>query len=155
MRTSRTTNGSFNNVVPLKVTSTHPLRDKESSHRRISNGMDRNNYRSDEIEADDNIHNIHQYRIPIAGDFAMDDIHRIDHHVDVLQTYNTALCYLCSINADVTEIETYLRHYPQSLLMENICLLNEDSATYILQQHSKLCHCQSLHCHLKDRKSVV
>jgi hypothetical protein len=163
-------NGSFNNVMPLKETSTHPLRHDESTtsstgsnckSRRISNGRNRNNYkynRNDESEAEANvIHHIHPYRNPMAGDLAMEDIHvhnRVDHHVDVLQTYNTALCYLCSINADVTEIETYLRHYPQSLLMENICLLNEDSATYILQQHSKLCRCQSLHCHL-NRIRVV
>ena len=81
-------------------------------------------------------------------DFEDDNIIQMDHHVDVLQTYNTALCYLCSINADVSELEQYLTQYPQSLLLENMCLMNDDSATFILQQHSKLCHCQSLECHL-------
>ena len=131
-----TTNSS---VLPLEDCSTHPLRSGSSSDR--GNGTNKSDHQSgDGIGHGDIYHPV----------FAMDvgDMQNIDHHVDVLQTYNTALCYLCSINADVTEIERYLFQHPQSLLMENLCLLSEDSATYILQQHAKVCHCQSLHCHL-------
>jgi hypothetical protein len=71
----------------------------------------------------------------------------IDHRVDALQALNTALCYLCSINADASEVERFLLAHPEALLLEGLCLLPEDSARYILQQHVQRCHCQG-HCRL-------
>ena len=68
----------------------------------------------------------------------------MDHHVDALQALNTALCYLCSINADAVEVERFLRAHPEALLLEGLCLLPEDSARYILQQHVQRCRCQGL-----------
>jgi hypothetical protein len=70
-----------------------------------------------------------------------------DHRVDALQALNTALCYLCSINADADEVERFLLVHPEALLLEGLCLLPEDSARYILQQHVQRCHCQG-HCRL-------
>lgn len=75
-----------------------------------------------------------------AGDYA-------DLFVDELQALNTALCFLCSINADVAEVESFLKFHPESLLLEGACLLPEDSAVYILRQHMRRCKCQGL-CNL-------
>lgn len=70
-----------------------------------------------------------------------------DLFVDELQALNTALCFLCSINADAKEVQAFLRHHPESLLLEGACLLPEDSAVYILRQHMRRCKCKGL-CNL-------
>lgn len=70
-----------------------------------------------------------------------------DHLVDELQALNTALCYLCSVNADSAEVERFLRLHPDALLLEGACLLPEDSAHYILEQHVLRCQCRG-QCHL-------
>lgn len=69
-----------------------------------------------------------------------------DHLVDELQALNTALCFLCSINADSNEVQTFLKIHPEALLLEGACLLPEDSAHYILEQRSARCQCQGP-CH--------
>lgn len=70
-----------------------------------------------------------------------------DHLVDELQALNTALCFLCSINADSAEVGRFLKIHPEALLLEGACLLPEDSAHYILEQHVLRCKCQG-QCHL-------
>jgi hypothetical protein len=69
-----------------------------------------------------------------------------DRFVDELQALNTALCFLCSVNADSGEVERFLTLHPEALLLEGACLLPEDSAHYILQQHVLRCKCQR-QCH--------
>jgi len=75
-----------------------------------------------------------------------------DEYVDELQALNTALCFLCSINADSSEVERFLKRHPEALLLEGACLLPEDSAHYILEQHMRRCTCQG-RCH-QNRKLV-
>jgi hypothetical protein len=70
-----------------------------------------------------------------------------DHFVDELQALNTALCFLCSVNADSVEVETFLKIHPEALLLEGACLLPEDNAHYILQQRELRCTCQGP-CHV-------
>ena len=67
-----------------------------------------------------------------------------DYTVDELQAVNTALCFLCSVNADSTEVERFLKYHPESLLLEGVCLLPEDSANFILTQHMRRCKCNGL-----------
>jgi hypothetical protein len=76
-----------------------------------------------------------------------------DHFVDELQALNTALCFLCSINADAAEVERFLKIHPEALLLEGACLLPEDSAHYILEQHVLRCKCQG-QCH-RNRMRVL
>jgi hypothetical protein len=59
--------------------------------------------------------------------------------VDELQALNTALCFLCSINADAAEVVRFLRSHPQALLLEGTCQLPEDSAHFILEQQLRRC----------------
>jgi len=75
-----------------------------------------------------------------------------DDFVDELQALNTSLCFLCSINADSSEVEHFLKRYPEALLLEGACLLPEDSAQYILEQHMRRCSCQG-RCH-QNRQRV-
>ena len=84
-----------------------------------------------------------------AGDFE----DPADMYVDELQALNTALCFLCSINADSAEVERFLKLHPESLLLEGACLLPEDSAKYILEQHARRCTCDG-QCH-SNRSRVL
>lgn len=75
-----------------------------------------------------------------------------DDFVDELQALNTSLCFLCSINADSSEVEHFLKRFPEALLLEGACLLPEDSAVYILEQHMRRCTCRG-RCH-QNRQRV-
>ena len=75
-----------------------------------------------------------------------------DDFVDELQALNTSLCFLCSINADSSEVENFLKRFPEALLLEGACLLPEDSAVYILEQHMRRCTCRG-RCH-QNRQRV-
>jgi hypothetical protein len=70
-----------------------------------------------------------------------------DHYVDELQALNTALCFLCSINADADQVEMFLKHHPEALLLEGTCMLPEDSAVFILRQQMRRCQCKGM-CNL-------
>jgi len=85
-------------------------------------------------------------RPPVAPQLPADDF------VDELQALNTSLCFLCSINADSSEVEHFLKRFPEALLLEGACLLPEDSAHYILEQHMRRCQCQG-RCH-QNRQQV-
>jgi hypothetical protein len=67
-----------------------------------------------------------------------------DYYVDELQALNTALCFLCSINADAEQVDTFLKLHPEALLLEGTCMLPEDSAVFILRQQMRRCKCQGL-----------
>jgi hypothetical protein len=67
-----------------------------------------------------------------------------DYLVDQLQALNTALCFLCSVNACADEVDYFLKLQPEALLLEGACLLPEDSAHYILEQHMLRCKCQGV-----------
>lgn len=65
--------------------------------------------------------------------------------LDELQALNTALCFLCSVNADVKEVHSFLTAHPEALLLEGTSRLVEESASYILL--SRRCSCsQSSNC---------
>jgi hypothetical protein len=70
-----------------------------------------------------------------------------DFYVDELQALNTALCFLCSINADVEQVDTFLKLHPEALLLEGTCMLPEDSAVFILRQQMRRCKCKGI-CNL-------
>jgi hypothetical protein len=133
------------------MTTTLQIVDKDTASAVVHDNTNTVNHinHSDELRSpkDHDNENRH-YRHLITDDNSYMSNDYIDHHVDELQTYNTALCYLCSINADVDVIENFLYCHPEALLMEGICLLPEDSARYILEQHTQQCHCEGLHCHL-------
>ena len=75
-----------------------------------------------------------------------------DDFVDELQALNTSLCFLCSINADSSVVDHFLKRFPEALLLEGACLLPEDSAQYILEQHMRRCTCRG-RCH-ENRQQV-
>lgn len=56
------------------------------------------------------------YRIPpfVQFDRNQHDYERLDE----MQALHTALCFLCSINADVTDVQTFLHAYPEALLLD-------------------------------------
>jgi hypothetical protein len=74
-----------------------------------------------------------------------------DNRVDQLQALNTALCFLCSVNADSSEVEHFLKFHPDALLLEGACILPEDSARYILEEHTRRCKCKGK-CHQNRKK---
>ena len=49
-------------------------------------------------------------------------------YLDRLQSLNTALCFLCSVNADALEVERFLIARPDALLLEGAGNLPEESA---------------------------
>ena len=65
---------------------------------------------------------------------------------DELQAINTALCFLCSINADAKEVDNFLTLYPEALLLEGAGNLEEESARYIVEEQMRRCECFSPAC---------
>lgn len=74
--------------------------------------------------------------------------------LDELQTLNTGLCFLCSINADATEVASFLRAHPQALLLEGAAHLQEESARAIVHEQMRRCECFSPACH-QNRLKVL
>ena len=77
--------------------------------------------------------------------------------LDEIQALNTALCYLCSINADVAEVEAFLHVYPESLLLEGTNPTLEESARFaLLTQTCCCCGCRdsSSSCQ-RNRKAIL
>jgi len=72
--------------------------------------------------------------------------------VDFVQALNTALCYLCWINADASVVDVFLRKYPESLILEGTS--EESSARSILEQCMRRCLCQDPMCN-KNRKQIL
>lgn len=58
--------------------------------------------------------------------------------LDFAQALNTALCFLCWINADIGVIEAFLKAWPEALLLEGI---GQDCAGCIVEQRMKRCSC--------------
>jgi hypothetical protein len=66
--------------------------------------------------------------------------------LDELQALNTALCFLCSINADAKEVETFLTEHPDALLLEGVGNLPEESAHFIVSEQMNRCECFNISC---------
>ena len=64
--------------------------------------------------------------------------------LDFAQALNTALCFLCWINADVSVAEEFLTRWPEALLLEGSN--NQDCATCIVKQRMRQCRCSGLFC---------
>ena len=77
-----------------------------------------------------------------------------DSSVDKLQSLNTALCFLCSINADVSEVERFLTTHPQALLLEGTGPIPEESAHTIVKEQMRQCECFSASCN-QNRQDVL
>jgi hypothetical protein len=69
-----------------------------------------------------------------------------DESLDELQALNTALCFLCSINADAKEVETFLTEHPDALLLEGVGNLPEESAHFIVSEQMNRCECFNISC---------
>lgn len=74
--------------------------------------------------------------------------------LDELQSLNTALCFLCSINAVSTEIETFLTAHPEALLLEGTGNLPEESASFIVTEQINRCECFNEACN-QNRLKVL
>ena len=57
--------------------------------------------------------------------------------LDFAQALNTALCFLCWINADVSVAEEFLTRWPEALLLEGSN--NQDCASCIVKQRMRQC----------------
>jgi hypothetical protein len=77
-----------------------------------------------------------------------------DESLDELQALNTALCFLCSINADAKEVETFLTEHPDALLLEGVGNLPEESARYIVSEQTNRCECFNISCN-QNRMQVL
>jgi len=73
--------------------------------------------------------------------------------LDELQSLNTALCFLCSINADVEEVKSFLRAHPEALLLEGASRLVEESASFILL--TRTCSCGEMSSCSRNRKAIL
>ena len=73
--------------------------------------------------------------------------------LDEIQALNTALCYLCSINADVAQVEAFLHAFPEALLLEGTNRLSEESARSIVE--SQLCSCSSSSACSRNRQMIL
>lgn len=75
-----------------------------------------------------------------------------DDTVDFVQALNTALCYLCWINADAKVVDVFLRKYPEALLLEGTS--EESSARSILEQSIRQCACEDVRCN-RNREMIL
>jgi hypothetical protein len=74
--------------------------------------------------------------------------------LDELQALNTALCFLCSINADSTQVERFLTAHPDALLLEGTGNLPEESARFIVSEQMNRCECFNGYCN-QNRLEVL
>jgi hypothetical protein len=77
-----------------------------------------------------------------------------DESLDELQALNTALCFLCSINADAKEVETFLTEHPDALLLEGVGNLPDESAHFIVSEQMNRCECFNVSCN-QNRMQVL
>jgi len=77
-----------------------------------------------------------------------------DDSLDKLQSLNTALCFLCSINADAKEVQQFLIRHPQALLLEGVGPIPEESAQIIVKEQMRQCECFAASCN-QNRKDVL
>lgn len=70
----------------------------------------------------------------------------LDHYerLDEIQALNTALCFLCSINADVVEVEAFVLAHPDCLILEGTGRAVEESARSVLLARTCACSESSL-----------
>lgn len=78
----------------------------------------------------------------------------IDNDVDSLQALNTALCFLCCINAHKLMVEEFLLQHPKALLFEGAGMMPHECAMGILQEQMQACRCQNPDCN-QNRKELL
>jgi hypothetical protein len=71
--------------------------------------------------------------------------------LDFAQSLNTALCFLCWINADASVVQEFLTCWPESLLLEGT---SQDSASSILMQRMRRCKCDDERCN-QNRQELL
>lgn len=91
-----------------------------------------------------------------ADDDIEDDEEEEDpaNQLDRAQALHTALCFLCSVNADVSEVEQFLLQHPDALLLEGTGNIPEESAIFILHEQLNLCQCSPLTKCRQNRHTV-
>ncbi|CAB9496334.1 expressed unknown protein [Seminavis robusta] len=72
-----------------------------------------------------------------------DDERKSEESLDFVQALNTALCYLCWTNADSSVIDSFLRKYPEALLLEGT---TNDDARSLVEQRMRRCTCSDSWC---------
>jgi hypothetical protein len=72
--------------------------------------------------------------------------------MDEVQAMNTALCFLCRINADFEEVERFLLRYPEALLFENS--QPGESACKVVEEQMRHCKCFIPVCN-ENRRRVL
>lgn len=94
------------------------------------------------------------FQVPSSVEFqaALEDEKTTTESLDELSALNTALCFLCSINADFEALETFLTLHPQSLLLDGTGVLPEESALYIVESQRNSCECISPDCRQNRRQ---
>ena len=63
--------------------------------------------------------------------------------LDFCQALHSAMSYLCWINADAACVESFLRKYPEALLLEGT---NQETARSIVEQRLRRCTCTDRRC---------
>ena len=77
----------------------------------------------------------------------------VDDSLDEVYAMNTALCFLCSINADYREVESYLVRHPEALLFEGT--EPQESAQFIVEEQMRICQCFTPECNGNRRKVLA
>jgi hypothetical protein len=72
--------------------------------------------------------------------------------LDEVQAMNTALCFLCRINADFEEVERFCRSYPEALLFEGSQPV--ESACKVVEEQMRHCKCFIPVCN-ENRRRVL
>ena len=72
--------------------------------------------------------------------------------LDEVQAMNTALCFLCRINADFEEVERFLLRYPEALLFEGS--QPGESACKVVEEQMRHCKCFIPVCN-ENRRRVL
>jgi hypothetical protein len=73
--------------------------------------------------------------------------------LDEVQAMNTALSFLCRINADSEEVERYISRYPESLLFEGT--QPEESSRFIVEGQMRNCQCFISACNDNRRRVLA
>ena len=80
-------------------------------------------------------------------------VRTMEDSLDEAQAMNTALCFLCSINADYREVENYLTNHPEALLFEGT--EPQESAQFVVEEQMRNCHCFTTECNSNRRKLLA
>jgi hypothetical protein len=78
----------------------------------------------------------------------------IEDSLNEVQALHTALCFLCSVNAGVAEVETFLTNHPEALLLDGTGYLEDESARIIVEEQMSRCECYDAACN-QNRRYVI